>query len=45
MKAEYLAEHPDEVRTIRTRKGTFDVNVPGMMDLAEVAAAGGFTIA
>jgi len=45
MKVEYLAEHPDEVRTIRACHGTFDVNIRGMMDLAEVAAAGGFTIA
>jgi hypothetical protein len=42
---EYLAAHPDEIRTIRTRHGTFDVNLRRMMDLAEVVSAGGFTIA
>jgi len=35
----------DEVRTIRIRNGTFDVNVRGMIDLADVASAGRFTIA
>jgi hypothetical protein len=45
IEAEYLAAHPDEIRTIRTRHGTFDVNLRGMMDLAEVVSAGGFTIA
>ena len=42
---EYLAAHPDEIRTIRTRHGTFDVNLRMIMDLAEVVSAGGFTIA
>jgi hypothetical protein len=42
---EYLAAHPDEIRTIRTRHGTFEVNPRMIMDLAEVVSAGGFTIA
>jgi hypothetical protein len=42
---EYLAAHPDEIRTIRTRHGTFEVNLRGMMDLADVVSADGFTIA
>ena len=41
----YLAEHPREVRTIHTRCGSFDVNLRGMIDLADVVSAGGFTIA
>jgi hypothetical protein len=45
LEAEYLAAHPDEIRTIRTRHGTFEVNLRMMMDLAEVVSAGGFTIA
>jgi hypothetical protein len=45
IEAEYHAAHPDEVRTIRTRHGTFDVNLRGMMDLAQAVSAGGFTIA
>ena len=45
LKAEYLAEHPDEPRTIHTRNGTFDVNIRQIMDLADVASAGSFTIA
>jgi hypothetical protein len=44
LEAKYLAEHPDELRTIHTRNGTFDINIRGMMDLAEVASAGSFTI-
>jgi hypothetical protein len=42
---ESLAAHPDEVRTIRTCNGTFDLNIRGMMDLADVVSAGKFTIA
>jgi len=45
LKAEYLVAHPREIRTIRTRHGTFDVNLRMMMDLAGVVSAGGFTIA
>jgi hypothetical protein len=45
IKDEYLAEHPNEIRTIRTRYKTFDVNLRGIIDLAEVVSDGGFTIA
>jgi hypothetical protein len=45
LEAEYLAAHPDEFRTIRTRNGSFDVNLRQIMDLADVATAGSFTIA
>jgi hypothetical protein len=33
------------VGTIRTHKGTFDIDIRGVMDLADVAGAGSFTIA
>jgi hypothetical protein len=42
---EYLTAHPDEVRTIRITRESFNVNVRGIMDLADVASAGKFTIA
>ena len=42
---EYLAAHPDEIRSIRPRHGSFDVNLRMIMHLAEVVSAGGFTIA
>jgi len=42
---EYLAAHPEEVRTIRTSHGTFDINVRGMMDLSDAVSVGGFFIA
>jgi hypothetical protein len=45
MRNEYLAAHPNEFRSIRTHLGTFDINVRGMMDLADAASAGSFTIA
>jgi hypothetical protein len=45
IEADYVAMHPDEIRTIRTGYGTFDVNVRPIMDLADVAGAGGFIIA
>jgi hypothetical protein len=32
IKAQYLAVHPDEVRTIRTSNGAFDVNIRGIID-------------
>jgi hypothetical protein len=45
IEAEYCAKHPKEVRTISTHLDTFDINIRGMMDLADVASAGSFTIA
>jgi hypothetical protein len=45
LEAEYVGEHPDELRTIHTPNGTFDVNIRQIMDLADVASAGLFTIA
>jgi hypothetical protein len=42
---EYLAAHPDEVRTIYTRHRSFDLNIRGILDLAGVASAGWFKIA
>jgi hypothetical protein len=45
IEADYLAAHPDEVRTIHTSHGTFDINIRQIMDLADVVSAGGFTIA
>lgn len=45
LQTEHLASHPDEIRTIHTRTGTFAVDFRGMMDLADLATAGGFTIA
>ncbi len=39
------AEYPPVVRTIQTPQGSFDVNIRGIMDLAEVVSAGGFTVA
>jgi hypothetical protein len=43
MEAEYVATA--EIRTIHTLDRSFDVNARGMMDLADVVSAGGFTIA
>jgi hypothetical protein len=45
IRAEYLAAHPSEVRTLRTHRGTFDVDTRSLMDLADVVGAGGFRIA
>lgn len=45
MRNEYLAEHLDGVRTVRTSNGTFDINIRQMMDLIDVARIGGLTIA
>jgi hypothetical protein len=45
MEAEYLVAHPSEVRTLRTHRGTFDLDLRSIMDLADVVGAGGFYIA
>jgi hypothetical protein len=42
---EFSSVHPDQLRTIRTRQGTFDIEVRWMRQLANVVSAGGFTIA
>jgi hypothetical protein len=39
------AEHPPIVRTIQTQRGSFDVDIHGIMDLADVVSAGRFFIA
>jgi hypothetical protein len=39
------AEHPTIVRTIQTQRGSFDVDIHGIMDLADVVSAGRFFIA
>jgi hypothetical protein len=44
IEADALAAHLSEVRTIRARDGTFDIDVRGMIDLADLASAGGFRI-
>ena len=41
---EHLAAHPDEVRTIHVGLEIFDLNVRGLMDLADLVGAGRFTI-
>ena len=40
-----LAKFPPVVRTIQTQRGSFDVDIHGIMDLADVVSAGGFFIA
>jgi hypothetical protein len=44
IEADYLVMHPREIRTIRAHHETFNVDVRGMIDLADVASAGGFRI-
>ena len=39
------AEHPPIVRTIQTQRGSFNVDIHGIIDLADVVSAGGFFIA